>query len=92
MIIGAGETSEKTARALLSRGARSIIVSNRSHDRAVALARELDGRAVHFEDWAAEFARHRHRHQQHGRAALYSGPRQVGAVDETAPQPASVAH
>ncbi len=55
MIIGAGETSEKTARALLSRGAHSIIVSNRSHERAVALARELDGRAVHFEDWAAEF-------------------------------------
>jgi glutamyl-tRNA reductase len=55
MVIGAGETSEKTARALLSRGAHSIIVSNRSHERAVALARELDGRAVHFEDWAAEF-------------------------------------
>jgi glutamyl-tRNA reductase len=55
MIIGAGETSEKTARSLLSRGAHSIIVSNRSHDRAVALAQELEGRAVHFEDWAAEF-------------------------------------
>ncbi len=55
MIIGAGETSEKTARALLSRGAHGIIVSNRSHDRAVALARELEGRAVQFEDWAAEF-------------------------------------
>lgn len=56
MIIGAGETGEKTARALLSRGAHSIIVSNRSHDRAVALAKELEGRAVHFEDWAAEFS------------------------------------
>ena len=55
LIIGAGETSEKTARAMLSRGARSIIVSNRSHDRAVALARELDGRAILFEDWAVEF-------------------------------------
>jgi glutamyl-tRNA reductase len=55
MIIGAGEASEKTARALLSRGARSIIVSNRSHDRAVALARELEGRAVDFDEWAAEF-------------------------------------
>ncbi len=55
MIIGAGDTSEKTARALLSRGARSIIVSNRSHQRAVALAGELGGRAVHFEDWAGEF-------------------------------------
>ena len=55
MVIGAGDTSEKTARALLSRGARSIIVSNRSHDRAVALASELGGRAVHFEEWAGEF-------------------------------------
>jgi glutamyl-tRNA reductase len=56
LIIGAGDTSEKTARALLSRGARSILVSNRSHDKAVALAAELGGRAVPFEDWSAEFA------------------------------------
>ncbi len=56
MVIGAGETSEKTARALLSRGANSILVSNRSHDRAVALAAELNGRAVHFDNWASEFA------------------------------------
>src|SRR5438093_5029485 len=55
MVIGAGETSEKTARALLSRGATSIIVSNRSHERAVALAAELGGRAVPFEGWAHEF-------------------------------------
>jgi len=57
LVIGAGETSEKTARALLSRGARSIIVANRSHDRAVALANELGGRAVQFGDWAAEFGK-----------------------------------
>ena len=56
MIIGAGDTSEKTARALLSRGARSILVTNRSPDKAVALASELGGRAVPFEDWAGEFA------------------------------------
>jgi glutamyl-tRNA reductase len=55
MVIGAGDTSEKTARALLSRGVQSIIVSNRSHERAVELAAELGGRAVHFEEWAAEF-------------------------------------
>ena len=55
MIIGAGDTSEKTARALLSRGARGLIVSNRSHDRALVLAGELGGRAVHFDDWAKEF-------------------------------------
>ncbi len=35
MIIGAGDTSEKTARALLSRGAQGLLVSNRSHDRAL---------------------------------------------------------
>lgn len=57
MIIGAGETGEKTARALLSRGAHSIIVSNRSFDRAEALAKELNGRAVHFDDWANEFSK-----------------------------------
>ena len=56
MVIGAGETSEKAARALRSRGAHSVIVSNRSHDRAVALAAELGGRAVHFDEWAGEFA------------------------------------
>ena len=55
MVIGAGETSEKTARALLARGARSIIVSNRSHERAVALASELGGQAVHFDEWSREF-------------------------------------
>lgn len=57
MVIGAGDTSEKTARALLSRGAHSVIVSNRSHERAEALAKELGGRAVHFDAWHTEFER-----------------------------------
>jgi glutamyl-tRNA reductase len=56
LVIGAGDTSEKAARALLSRGARSVIVSNRSHEKAVALASELGGRVVLFEHWANEFA------------------------------------
>jgi len=55
LVIGAGDTSEKTARALLSRGARSILVANRTHERAEALARELGGRAVRFDTWEAEF-------------------------------------
>ncbi len=57
MVIGAGDTSEKTARALLSRGARSLFVSNRSFDRAAELAAELGGRAIHFDEWEREFAR-----------------------------------
>ena len=55
LIIGAGDTSEKTARALQSRGARRILVTNRSPEKAAALAAELGGRAVPFEDWSAEF-------------------------------------
>jgi len=56
LVIGAGETGEKTARALWSRGARNILVSNRSHERALALAQELGGRAIPFDDWAGEFS------------------------------------
>jgi len=56
MVIGAGDTSEKTARALLSRGAKSVMVSNRSLQRAEALARELGGRAVDFGNWEKEFS------------------------------------
>jgi glutamyl-tRNA reductase len=55
MVIGAGDTSEKTARALMSRGAKSIVVANRSFDRAQALAAEFGGRAVNFDDWSGEF-------------------------------------
>ncbi len=56
MVIGAGDTSEKTARALLSRGAQSVIVSNRSPERAETLAAELGGKAVGFDNWENEFA------------------------------------
>jgi glutamyl-tRNA reductase len=51
MVIGAGETSERTARALLSRGAPPIVVANRTFDRACALATELGGEAVRWEEW-----------------------------------------
>ncbi len=51
MLIGAGEMSRTTAKSLLSRGAHSIFVTNRSLDRAEELARELDGQAVRFDDW-----------------------------------------
>jgi glutamyl-tRNA reductase len=57
LVIGAGETSEKTARALQSRGVKRITVTNRSPERATALAAELGGRAVLFEQWPEEFER-----------------------------------
>jgi glutamyl-tRNA reductase len=57
LVIGAGETSEKTARALQSRGVKKITVTNRSPERAAALAAALGGRAVPFENWPEEFER-----------------------------------
>lgn len=55
MILGAGETSEQTARSLLSRGARSIFVANRSYERAAMLAKQMGGAAVHFDQWDRHF-------------------------------------
>ena len=57
LVIGAGETSEKTARALQSRGVKGLTVTNRSPERAAALAAELGGRAVPFAQWPEEFER-----------------------------------
>lgn len=51
MLVGAGEMSRTCAQSLLSRGARSIIVSNRSYDRAVELAEEMKGTAMKFDEW-----------------------------------------
>ena len=51
MVLGAGEMSRITAQSLLSRGAQSIFVANRTYDNAVALADELGGKAVHFDRW-----------------------------------------
>jgi glutamyl-tRNA reductase len=54
MILGAGETSEKTAWSFQSRGAKQLIVSNRSFEKAVALAGAIGGRAIGFADWEKE--------------------------------------
>ncbi|MBE7494539.1 MAG: glutamyl-tRNA reductase [Verrucomicrobiaceae bacterium] len=51
MLVGAGEMSRTCAQSLLSRGAKSIIVSNRSYDKAVELAAEMKGVAMKFDEW-----------------------------------------
>jgi len=56
LVIGAGDTSEKTLRALVSRGARDIILTNRTLEKAQALAEEFNGRAAPFETWTDELA------------------------------------
>jgi glutamyl-tRNA reductase len=51
LVLGAGETSERTARALVSRGVSDLRVSNRSSDRAIELARLVGGQAIGFDEW-----------------------------------------
>jgi glutamyl-tRNA reductase len=51
LLLGAGEASERTARALVKRGVRDIRVANRSAERAQSLAALIRGRAVAMEDW-----------------------------------------
>ncbi len=57
MVIGAGDTSEKTARAMLSRGAANLLVTNRTLENAQSLATLLGGHAVPFDQWESEFGR-----------------------------------
>jgi len=54
MVIGAGEMSRQTAQALQSRGASSVMVTNRSFDKAEELAASIGGYAVHFDAWETE--------------------------------------
>ena len=54
LVLGAGETSERTARALNSRGVTDVRVSNRSLEKAENLASLVGGRAVPFDDWTAQ--------------------------------------
>lgn len=55
MVLGAGDTSERVARSLVSRGVKTVIVSNRTFDRAAKLAEEIGGMAIHFDNWRNEF-------------------------------------
>ncbi|MDP3013201.1 MAG: glutamyl-tRNA reductase, partial [Candidatus Subteraquimicrobiales bacterium] len=51
MIIGAGKMSELTAKHLLASGVTSVIVSNRTYDKATELAKQFNGRAVRFDEY-----------------------------------------
>jgi glutamyl-tRNA reductase len=53
MILGAGKMGEACVKHLAKRGAKTVLVSNRSFQRAEKLAIEFGGRAVRIEDSAA---------------------------------------
>jgi glutamyl-tRNA reductase len=51
MLIGAGEMAELAARHLLSGGVREIILTNRTYEKAVDMAREFNGTAIMFREF-----------------------------------------
>ena len=77
VIIGAGETSELTARALAARGVRTIFVANRHADRARALAERFNGGVVALDELPGA-ARARGRRRRVDRVAA-PDPRRGGA-------------
>ena len=51
MLIGAGKIGALMARHLVSQGVRSLIVTNRTFERAVLLAEKIQGSPIRFEDF-----------------------------------------
>ncbi len=56
MVIGAGEMSRITVQSMVLRGVKKVYVTNRSYDKAEALADEVGGEAVRFDDWSKVLA------------------------------------
>ena len=50
LVVGAGETAELVAKALVARGVATVFVANRHYDRAIGLAQRFDGTAVRFDE------------------------------------------
>ncbi|NLB17219.1 MAG: glutamyl-tRNA reductase [Syntrophomonadaceae bacterium] len=57
LVIGAGKMSELALSYLIDNGVSSVIVSNRSYDRAACLADRLGGQAIKFEQLPKEIIR-----------------------------------
>ncbi len=54
LILGAGEMAELALKHLLDDGVRSVLVANRTYERAVALAEQFGGRAVTYDSFHQE--------------------------------------
>ncbi len=49
LVIGAGNMGTMVAKALVEKHLKAIVVANRTYNRAVCLARDLEGSAIHFD-------------------------------------------
>jgi len=54
LVVGAGETGELAVRHLLSQGAKTVIVANRSFEHAQRMAAAVNGQAIRFENMPQE--------------------------------------
>ncbi|HEY3316871.1 MAG TPA: glutamyl-tRNA reductase [Coriobacteriia bacterium] len=50
LVVGAGKMSELTAKHLVSNGVRSVLVANRTYERAAELAERFEGEAIRYDD------------------------------------------
>lgn len=50
LVLGAGKMSELTAKHLVSQGVHSVLVANRTYERAVELADRFEGEAIRYDD------------------------------------------
>jgi glutamyl-tRNA reductase len=56
LLLGAGETSELTARALAARGSDAVFIANRGYNRAISLAERFGGKAVRIDELPTQLA------------------------------------
>jgi len=56
LLVGAGKMASLVAKHLAANGVAELIVTSRSYNRAVAMAEEVNGRAVHWDDGLAQLA------------------------------------
>ena len=91
LVVGAGETAELVARALVARGVATVFVANRHYDRAIGLAQRFGGEAVRFEELPDAARGRRHRRLRDQLAAPHRRARRARAGDGAARRAAAAA-
>ena len=92
MIAGAGKMSELAARHLRRSGVTEVLVTNRTHERAVEMARLFEGTAGRLRPVHRRTARSRYPDRFLRRAALYPAQGRDAARHRRPPQQAHVPH
>ena len=80
LVIGAGEMSEQTLKHLVDAGVESVIVANRTFQRAVDLAERYQGEAVTFDEFPAQMV------QADIVVSSSAAPHPIVTVDKLKPQ------